>query len=278
MSVSRRVRIAAAILLGLSQVGWSQYRTSMGLPVHWLDPEVPVRLDQSGTTDVEGDAEFTAIRKSLATWNQVDCPHPQLADKGFVSGITPCLGPKCAGTNVVLWEDEATWTKLHPATGADPVTLRTIALTTLFYNDSTGAADSFDLELNGFRFHYSVTDDPDMAQTDVENTITHELGHVLALDHSSDPEATMYYSATTGDMWMRTLGEDDLAGLCTIYSFFPSDEDATPDASEETGGGGGGGGCTAGRSAPSPALAIVASLPLLLYPFASRRRSRRQAA
>jgi len=254
----------------------------MYLPVHWQKHEVNVRMDQDGTTDVPGDDEFTAIRKSMDTWNQVDCPHPQFVDAGFVSGIEPCIGTKCVGTNVILWEDEATWTKLHPIddTSPDPVTLRTIALTTLYYNDSTGAADSFDLELNNFRFHYSVTDDPDLAQTDIQNTITHELGHVLAMDHSHDPEATMYYTATTGAMWMRTLGEDDITGLCAMYLFFPSDGDAVADSSEETGEGSSGGddGCSAGRTAPSPALAIVLLLPLALFPALRRVRTRRTSA
>jgi hypothetical protein len=45
---------------------------------------------------------------------------------------------------------------------------------------------------------------------------THEIGHVLGLDHSPDWEATMYasYSRTSN---ISELTEDDVAGLCAIY-------------------------------------------------------------
>ena len=51
----------------------------------------------------------------------------------------------------------------------------------------------------------------------IEDTATHEFGHVLGLGHSADSAATMY--ATTGYCAQsgRTLAPDDIAGIEAIY-------------------------------------------------------------
>ena len=48
---------------------------------------------------------------------------------------------------------------------------------------------------------------------DVQNTITHEAGHTLGLDHSADPSATMAASAPAGETSKRVLQPDEVAGI-----------------------------------------------------------------
>jgi hypothetical protein len=69
---------------------------------------------------------------------------------------------------------------------------------------------------------------------DIENTVTHEVGHVLGLDHSSnDPfeenekirTATMYYATNPGITDGRSLESDDILGLQHLY---PANVDAIP--------------------------------------------------
>ncbi len=60
---------------------------------------------------------------------------------------------------------------------------------------------------------------------DLQNTITHEVGHVIGLAHPCEgagctPELeplTMYPQTSPGDLEKRTLHADDIAGLCDIY-------------------------------------------------------------
>src|SRR5204862_6586571 len=78
---------------------------------------------------------------------------------------------------------------------------------------------------------------------DLQNTLTHEFGHLLGLDHncygSADrsrgidqnghavpdcnrappavQEATMYASVMRGDVARRDLSADDIDGVCAIY-------------------------------------------------------------
>jgi len=62
------------------------------------------------------------------------------------------------------------------------------------------------------------------AFVDVGNTVTHEVGHIVGLDHvctypdtSCDAAATMAPSAPAGELSKRTLAPDDVAGICAIY-------------------------------------------------------------
>jgi hypothetical protein len=56
------------------------------------------------------------------------------------------------------------------------------------------------------------------AYADLQNTITHEAGHVLGLAHPAfPPDATMWAQAGLREISKRDLAEDDVAGLCSIY-------------------------------------------------------------
>src|SRR3954463_13875657 len=51
----------------------------------------------------------------------------------------------------------------------------------------------------------------------LEDVLTHELGHALGLNHSTDTAATMYPSYTLCSTGMRTLGADDIAAAQSLY-------------------------------------------------------------
>jgi hypothetical protein len=64
---------------------------------------------------------------------------------------------------------------------------------------------------------WSASAVPLAGHDDVQNTVTHELGHAIGLAHSDDPGATMYASADPEETAKRDLGDDDLWGVCDIY-------------------------------------------------------------
>lgn len=53
---------------------------------------------------------------------------------------------------------------------------------------------------------------------DVETVAVLEIGHVLGLDHSNDPNARMYPTAHGGQSKVE-LGADDIQGIRTLYGF-----------------------------------------------------------
>ncbi len=255
--------------LAVTQVAWTQYVTSTGAPVRWNRAEVSIAMDAGGTADVPGDLEFEAISRSMDTWNAVSCPHPLLKDGGRVSGVKPGSG---TGQNLLIWWDD-------PADWSTPEMDHVIALTTLYYDDRSGIVAKFDMEFADFAYDFTVTDVPTLARTDVENTVTHELGHVLGLDHSKHPDATMYYSASPGDTTKRTLSPDDITGLCAVYFDWPQPAPDSPSVVEsglvveERGVPSSGGGCRATpASSPLPVGLAMISTAFILGLGVRRRR------
>jgi MYXO-CTERM domain-containing protein len=176
-----------------------------------------------------------------------------------------------------------------------------LMLTSSEVSNRSGGMTRAAIEVNAVDFTWTdLVVHPERARTttqDLQNALTHELGHFVGLDHNCtssgvDPalmldehdnpapdcdtapesimEATMYPTAPQGDLQKRTLAQDDLNGLCAIY---PSEQDpkvcAPPWVQEE------GCGCaTAGRT---PAAAVGALAALALATLARRRRASRRA-
>ena len=153
--------------------------------------------------------------------------------------------------NAVIFRDSR-W--CQPATADDVERCHSpsaAGLTTMTYVDSAtdprdGAIVDADVELNGVDFQIA-RDGMSLAAgnclADLGNTLTHELGHLLGLDHTcrqfSEPErvdgngdpvplctdglppaiaeATMYYSQTCGETKKASLEADDINAMCTIY-------------------------------------------------------------
>ncbi len=92
---------------------------------------------------------------------------------------------------------------------------------------------------------------------DVQNTVTHELGHALGLQHEQTREdAVMYPLAYNGDVDKRQLSTDDVAGLDVLYPL-THPESSSPQL-----------GCSSSSASAPVALALA------LLALARRRLSR----
>lgn len=52
---------------------------------------------------------------------------------------------------------------------------------------------------------------------DVQNVMTHEFGHMLGLDHTDVAWATMIEGTSKGEIWKRTIEQDDINGFNALY-------------------------------------------------------------
>jgi hypothetical protein len=149
----------------------------------------------------------------------------------------------------------------------------TLALTTVLYVESTGRIVDADIELadwggaggafglvppDGWYFTCSEPDgDPTCttygqagcAYLDLQNTLTHEVGHFIGLAHNcgeaglpacnaSFAEVTMYPNAPPRETSKRTLSPDDVAGACDVYPAYEPGPWTAGTSLEPTGGGG----------------------------------------
>jgi hypothetical protein len=209
---------------------------------------------------------------------------------GDCGGIYDCFddGPLCIGaTSCLHWG--------------------IVALTSVLYDPTTGRIMSADVEVNGWDgtagglggglpphgWYFTCHPGPQPAATcgsygqdacvyvDLQNTVTHEVGHFLGLAHPCTTDAaaataavplcstavpagqvpylqrTMSPSTTPGETTKRRLSDDELAAMCDIYPA-PS----------------GGCGCGAGAGAGTLSLALLAGAAVALRP--RRRRLTRR--
>jgi hypothetical protein len=104
-----------------------------------------------------------------------------------------------------------------------------ITLTTFF---CSGQIMDADMLVNGEDWAWTTSGASDHA--DIQSVITHEAGHFIGFGHNPDPQSTMYFQTTVGDLRPRTLTADDAQGACDVYPAVAGTPDApvagTPDA------------------------------------------------
>jgi hypothetical protein len=171
------------------------------------DPDTP---DYAGGKDVQGNPgpDLAAVRAACSAWNGVSCTYFSFQFDGFVDA-TDVGYSEGENQNLVVWQDDPTYWVTPPNSP------QMLALTTLSFSKSSGALKDADIEMNGAFFTWTTADTN--VRADVRNTVTHEAGHVLGLDHSGDAGSVMYNRASAGETSKRTLTADDRAGLCFLY-------------------------------------------------------------
>lgn len=156
-----------------------------------------------------------AVRASFATWDEVSCSYVELIETDPGHCIDVGLHRTAGNANRIM---------VRPAGWVDPDSPwrvpEQIALTSVFYDTETGEILDVDIEINAE--YFELTTVTDGARTDIQNALTHEVGHLLGLDHSARTDATMWRNAGAGEILKRDLADDDVAGVCALY---PLEED-----------------------------------------------------
>lgn len=207
--------LAGSFLLCHDAFAYARVRTDENVPVYWKTLPITYWISRPGSQNLPQDAHIDVIKTSFATWNGQDCSRFSFTFGGLLDAPKAEYIPGGNNQNVVLWiEREGAWE--HPSD--------VLAVTPLKYNGSTGEIHDADIMLNGVNFRWSIQTPVPQGHYDVQNTVTHEAGHVLGLDHSDDQNAAMYGDAPVGDISKRSLKEDDRIGVCSIYPKDPADQ------------------------------------------------------
>jgi hypothetical protein len=189
--------------------------------IHWPRKTIEVALSNSlltPGTNIKPDSDVVgAVRRALARWSN-------LSSINFV----------------VTWSSA---TSISPADAGDGVSLLTIAdtpeneafnsetttgRTRVFFDPETGNIAEADISINprpraedGTQLQFSTDGTP--GTYDLEATFTHEIGHLLGLDHSAVLSSTMQgrqaFNGTFGlpALTERTLSEDDRQKVRSLY-------------------------------------------------------------
>jgi hypothetical protein len=264
--------------------------TKAGKYLFWESGCVFVNVAEEGTTAIPGAAEFDIVQASIDTWNNAThtptCSYLEVINQG--RKMSEVGNDK---VNLIKFRDTL-WCR--PAAGDDPMRCYAAAaagITTATYVDDAtskrdGAILDADIELNGVNFAISVggqSNSPQGCKAELQNTLTHELGHLHGLEHpclapgdpmrrdnrgnvvpscdqTSDPaiiNATMYNFQSCGESAKESLSADDIQAICDIYPV--KDDPGTCDAVDKTGGG-----CCSASVAPGASFFLAGTTLLFL--------------
>lgn len=248
--------------------------TDCGIALFWPSQCVGYSVQRDGTSDVDFDTVEALTDQAFDAWENASCgdghtPSIRADNLGPVSCDLVEYDAELKNANIVVFRDDE-WTHSSGST---------LALTTVTFALETGKIRDADIELNSADVEFSTSDDD--VDVDLLSILTHEAGHFLGLAHVPDADSTMFSDYPPKSTSLRSLSEDDQAGICAVYppgssaSCSPDpvnglgDECATPaDIDEDEGG------CTVtGAPTRSGAASFFASA-LALGVVALRRRHR----
>jgi hypothetical protein len=270
--------------------------TEMGHAMRWPNPpQIGIDLySQDPPPYLSHHVLVTAVRAAAATWSRptLECTDLELSIRDVDEQNAPVAYDSANRITFrkVAWRKDPCDPAMETCGLYDS---RAIALTSVFARKSDGRILDSDMELNAVNFVWAdvIADghniaDGDRQLHDLQNVVTHELGHLIGLDHNCyDPGAnprgrpndhegnpvpncdgaapsirgaTMYNSASKRDVSKRDLTPDDMQAACDVYPTGSALGDSP------------GGGCAVGRSSQPgrgsggglPVIAVLAGVGL----------------
>ncbi|MEM8607808.1 MAG: matrixin family metalloprotease [Myxococcota bacterium] len=261
-----------------------------GTPLAWDEACIPYSIDERGSIWLsQGDVE-DAITASFDAWQSTSCSGEEPNVIFQMGEPSTCQESQFnddgrPNVNTVAFLDP--WERPN----GDPLDPRAFAVTIVWFRNDGQILDA-DILINEELGPYDLCPDTGCPEgtfanpgpADLQSIVTHEVGHIIGIGHSTDPTATMFAQAPRTEVQKRTLGQDDIEAVCTIYPpgnlnascdatpFNGLDlncEDALPPVPQSSGG------CSASSFDAAGAAPIGGALLLLLAATAMRRRSRR---
>jgi MYXO-CTERM domain-containing protein len=270
-----------------------------GVPLFWAKSCVEVVRPVEGTVGVAGDLEQDVMLASFDHWNT------SVASCSFLNVVDQGVETREVGrdfVNMIKFRDTE-WCR--PAVDGDPkrcFSPQAAGVTTVtFVDDPTDERDGeivdADIELNNVTFRITVNGQGTgqaACAADLANTFTHEVGHLLGLEHTcrgdGDPErvdhtgaavplcsdtidpviteATMYPFQQCGETKKASLEPDDIQGICTSHP--AADDPGVCEPPDDLSGG-----CCSASSDPTQPLLLGAFLLLVFVVFPRRREEAR---
>ncbi len=210
--MSRRARALTLLVAGVLTTGGLMahirlHNTANGNKLYWTVPSnVTVVIDPAGSDNIPDGSHATALQNGFDFWNASSGTTAQLVESSY-SLSNPCTDWLDMGLHLI-WFDETNCSGYFPGGSS------TVALTPVLFQSSGVILDA-DILFNGSGFNFTTSGVA--GRFDVQDVGTHELGHLLGLDHTGLGGATMYPYVDWNLILQRSISLDDEHGLRDAY-------------------------------------------------------------
>jgi len=250
--------------------GYVHLLAESGDPARWESRCLTYFLETASSADLVREVVEPELAAGFGAWNGVEGAYPSWGYAGATCVQEPVGVERLQPRNIVVFR-EAGGSWAHPR--------RVVGLTSTSIDDNTGFIVDADMELNGEFQRFAV--DGDLDAFDLRQIVTHEVGHMLGLDHTPVEDAVMYEKTNKGDRDNHVLHPDDAAGLvashplslaradegpCTLTEPYPQWEPLCPEPVDE--------GCAAGTQ-PGALWWVLLLAMLVAVRFRERAHLRR---
>ncbi len=195
-----------------------------GTDVAWPGRCVALGVHAGASEQVDLATVEMLTEQAFATWNAIRCEPsglPASIELTGTDGPVVCDRSEFVGdalnANILVFRDDV-WP--HGEEGHE-------LATTTVRSRAHGEIVDADLEINATRPLLVMETSGEgtiVGAHDLLSILTHEFGHFLGLDHSTDPESIMQ-TVLPPRVVRTTLGADDVAGICAAY---PPEREALP--------------------------------------------------
>ncbi len=287
--------IGAVVAFSTPAHAYVRTTTDEGLPMRWGHTGIPLLIYTGDPSPSLSAETFLAAATAAArVWSHSgnECSKLDLVATNVAEGSAPVGFDR---KNRVTFR-RTSWCK-EPRKPDEPCyDPSALAITSVFARKSDGTILDSDMEINAQNFSWAdlVADGAAARNSqDIQNTLTHEFGHIIGLDHTcilpgtktsrldhaklpvpncqnANPDVratTMFAAVVRGDISRRDLELDDIQAVCDVYPTNSTLPYAAPDDDS--------GGCQVSRSrsgGPGPFSGAAALLFVALLLRVGRRR------
>ena len=205
-----RAALCTLLVLGATAFSWGYLRLinpSTGAALWWGAPSaVSVVIHTTGSDDIDDGSHIPALRNAIDAWNDVEGTSAQLVEN--TNPASMAAGNWASTAHHVLRFDESN------ASGYFPLGSSTVALTPVWFYGN-GVISDADVLFNGKGYRFTTSGE--FGHFDVQDVATHELGHLLGLDHSGQAGSSLYPYVDSQVILHRSLSRDEEQALRAIY-------------------------------------------------------------
>lgn len=197
-------------------------------PVAWREPLAGTclryRVDHRDHPRLEAAHLTRAAERAFASWTAPSCSalcvEPAQPTDDVLLAREPGFDPRGDNVSVILVETS-------PERWLERFGNHALSATLVTSDVETGAILDADVLINAADYTFlDTTGCTTDAHADLQNVLTHEVGHFLGFAHTSSRETTMFAGFAGLDpdspdggceLARRTLAEGDVDGVCTVY-------------------------------------------------------------